>query len=141
MKVKRFFEIMWVPILGLVSASCGILVVAQAPASAASTNSWGVQRIMKDVTSVVAAGVGASVSAVTYLPASVSVGPTVASGIAGSVGFSAGGGTKIIGDYVVDHPKASIRTASSTLITGDLASLPTNFKLAIKNISRWLSSK
>jgi len=96
---------------------------------------------MKDVTSVVAAGVGASLSAAAYVPVSITMGPTVASGFAGSAGFAVGGGTKIAGDYLVDHPKASLRTVSATVITGDLVSLPTNFKLAIKNISRWISSK
>jgi zinc transporter ZupT len=139
MKKERFFEVLRIPLLGLVSASCGILVVAQSPASAANTPSWGVQRIMKDVTSVIAAGVGASVSAMTYLPASVSVGPTVGSGVAGSAGFTAGGGTKVAGDYLVTHPRTSIRTLVGTVMTGDITSIAGNIKAATKSFTNWFS--
>lgn len=95
----------------------------------------------KDITSVVAAGVGASISSAVYLPSTVFMGPTIASGVAGSAGFAAGGGTKIAGDYLVDNPKNSIRTVGATVIGGDISSLPANLKAMAKNIASQISNR
>lgn len=134
MKRKHIVESSFVPLLGFVPAVCGIFVVSQIQASAASTNTWRVERITRDVTSIVAAGVAASVSAATYVPLTISLGPTVASGIAGSAGFATGGGIKIAGDYLVAHPKSALRNGSATLITGDITAVPSNIKAIVKSI-------
>ena len=128
-KVIRFRQV-----LGLLAATIGIVAATQVPARAATSNTWTLNRVAKDVSSAIAAGVGASTSTATYLPAAISMGPTIATGVAGSVGFATGGATKIAGDYLVDNPKTSIRTAAATVIGGDITSLPANLKLIVKNI-------
>ena len=123
---RKIFRLL--PVLGLISATFGIVVAGQFPASAATSNAWSLTRVAKDVTSIFAAGVGASVSSAAFLPAALSIGPTVAVGVAGSAGFAAGGATKIAGDYLVNNPKTSARTVSATIIGGDITSLPANMK-------------
>jgi len=130
-----------VPQLGLISATCGILFVSQLSASASTKNNLGVNRVAKDLVSAVAAGVGASISAATYLPATITTGPTLASGIAGSAGFATGGATKVAGDYLVNHPKTSIRNVSATLITGDLISLPVNLMTIVNNLAQQIARR
>ena len=129
---RKIFRLL--PVLGLISATFGIVVAGQFPASADTSNAWSLTRVAKDVTSIFAAGVGASVSSAEYLPADLSLGPTVAVGIAGSAGFAAGGATKIAGEYLVKKPKSSIRVASLAVIGEDLTSLPANLKSIVKNI-------
>lgn len=139
MNKESKFSARRIPLLGLASATCGIFVAMQFPASASTSITWSAERIAKDAIAVVGAGIGASISTATYLPLTATLGPTIASGLAGSAGFTAGGGTKIAGDYLVDHPKTSLRTLSATVITGDLASLPNNLKVIVKNVARWFS--
>ena len=129
------------PILGLLAATIGIVAATQVPARAATSNTWTLNRVAKDVTSAIAAGVGASTSTATYLPVAISIGPTIATGVAGSVGFATGGATKIAGDYLVNNPKTSARTVSATIIGGDITSLPANIKALAESLARKISNR